>query len=237
MQCYALTPEKRRCANDARDASNYCAAHENENARAFKTSSPNRLNAIFARVRDVLTPAIYDGGKYEVPNWLKDAPTSQVIEHLRTDPDSMARWMAAFVLRKRRAAEAIEPLWHALQNEHTRFVRQQCAVALGKIGTPLVVAPLVEALHHDRDQGVRQACAIALGNLGLPRAVEEIARVLEGEENFFVKWECIIALGQLGDTRVEKLLVRLQAEEIAQVTRDACHDSLTEIRHRDRAIA
>jgi HEAT repeat protein len=128
-------------------------------------------------------------------------------------------------------------LWSILQNDATRYVRQQCAVALGKIGTPLVFAPLVEALNHDRDQGVRQACAIALGNLGLPPAVQEIARVLEVEENIFVKWDCIVALGQLGDTRVEKLLIHLQAEEIAQVIRDACHDSLSEIRQRDRAVA
>ncbi len=237
MQCYALTPEKRRCANDARDASHFCAAHENENTRALKTSPPKRWNGIFARVREVLAPPIYDGGKYDVPKWLNHAPTPQVIEQLRVHPDSMVRWMAAFVLRKRRAAEAMEPLWHALQHDNTRFVRQQCAVALGKIGAPLVFAPLVEALHHDRDQGVRQACAIALGNLGFPRAAPEIARVLEGEENIFVRWECIVALGQLGDKRVEKLLTRLQAEEIAQVIREACKDSLSEIQHQDRATA
>jgi hypothetical protein len=47
----------------------------------------------------------------------------------------------------------------------------------------------------------------------------------------------VIALGQLGDARAEKLLVRLQAEEIAQVIRDACRDSLAEIRQRAGASA
>lgn len=236
MRCFALTADKRRCANDTPDASSYCAVHEN-NVGHEPMTAPNRIGGILARVRGALNPPIYDGGKYEVPKWLNDAPTAQVIEHLRTHPDSMTRWMAAFVLRKRRASEAIEPLWNVLQNDGTRYVRQQCAVALGKIGTPLVFAPLVEALNHDRDQGVRQACAIALGNLGMPPAAEEIARVLEGEENIFVKWDCIVALGQLGDTRVEKLLIRLQAEEIAQVIRDACYDSLSEIRQRGRVVA
>lgn len=237
MQCRALTPEKRRCSNDALEATNYCLAHRDDVLRELSGTAPNRFGGILARVRGAMNPPIYDGGKYDVPRWLNDAPTPQVIEHLLTHPDSMTRWMSAFVLRKRRAVEAIEPLWHVLQNDPTRYVRQQSAVALGKIGTPLVLAPLVEGLNHDRDQGVRQACAIALGNLGLAPAVRELARVLESEENVFVRWDCIVALGQLGDTRVEKLLVRLQAEEIAQVIRDACHDSLSEIRHRDRAVA
>ena len=234
MQCCALTFDKKRCANPARDASYFCDAHQDETARV--SNSPNassRLGGIFSRWRG----GIADGGKFDVPKWLNDLPTPRVIEQLQTHNDSMVRWMAAFVLRKRRDPEAIEALWNVLKYDNTRFVRQQCAVALGKISTPLVFAPLVEALNHDRDQGVRQACAIALGNLGNKDAMDEVARVLEREENIFVKWDCIVALGQLGDTRVEKLLVRLQAEEIAQVVRDACRDSLQEIRSRNRMMA
>lgn len=238
MQCYALTPEKRRCANDAQDVSKFCHAHAGAETGSWN-ENPNgkRMGGILAQVRRAFNSPIYDGGKYEVPKALNDAPTPKVIEHLRGHPDSMMRWMAAFVLRKRRSADATEALWDVLKTDETRFVRQQCAVALGKIGTPLVYAPLIEALNHDRDQGVRQACAIALGNLGVPGTMEEIARVLEREENIFVKWDCIVALGQLGDTRVEKLLLRLQAEEIAQVIRDACRESLAEIRQRNRAMA
>lgn len=239
MQCCALTPDKKRCANFARDASYFCDAHQNETARQAKT--PARRGGIFARWRGNSA----DGGKFDVPKWLNDLPTPRVMEHLQTHPDSIVRWMSAYVLRKRRAPEAIHALWHVLKQDPARFVRQQCAVALGKIGTPLVFAPLVEALNHDRDQSVRQACAIALGNLGDKEAMEEVARVLEQEENIFVKWDCIVALGQLGDpsagsgqiARVEKLLIRLQAEEIAQVIRDACHDSLQEIRSRNRMMA
>lgn len=237
MQCYALTPDKRRCPNDTHDASYFCAAHKSQGAHASYPRSANRLSVLVARVRGALETNNADGGKYAVPDWLQDASTAQVIEHVLSNPDSMTRWMATFVLRKRRAPEAIEPLWNVLKNDSTRFVRQQCAVALGKIGTPLVMTSLIEALNHDRDQGVRQACAVALGNLGLSSAMEEIARVLEQEENVFVKWDCIVALGQLGDTRVEKLLLRLQAEEIAQVIRDACRDSLAEIRQRSRGLA
>lgn len=239
MQCFALTSNKQRCPQLARGATNFCDAHQNQAvAPSNGKSGATRLGGLVARW---FKPS-GDGGKYDVPKWLNDAPTPQVIHHLQTHPDSMARWMAAFVLRKRRASEAIEPLWHALQNDDTRFVRQQCAVALGKIGSPLVFSPLVEALNHDHDAGVRQACAIALGNLALPsnfgnqEAMQEIARVVEREESIFVKWDCIVALGQLGDTRVEKLLLRLQAEEIAQVIRDACREALAEIRQRNRMM-
>jgi HEAT repeat protein len=238
MQCSALTPDRRRCANSALDASRFCAMHVERDVGA-RDENPNgrRLVSLVAQVRRAFQPPIYDGGRYSVPAALNDAPTSVLIEHLKGHPDSMVRWMAAFVLRKRRAADAVDALWDAVKTDEIRFVRQQCAVALGKIGTPVVFAPLVEALNHDPDQGVRQACAIALGNLGYPTAMDEIARALEREENIFVKWDCIVALGQLGDTRVEKLLLRLQAEEIAQVIRDACRDSLSEIRQRNRATA
>jgi hypothetical protein len=103
MRCCALTPEKRRCPNDALDATNYCAAHRDDTARERQATLPNRFGGIFARVRGALNAPIYDGGKYDVPGWLNDAPTALVIEHLCTHPDSMIRWMAAFVLRKRRA--------------------------------------------------------------------------------------------------------------------------------------
>ena len=208
-----------------------------ENANA----SASRWRGMLAKL-SASPNTVPDGGKYEVPKWLNSLTTPQVMTHLQTHSDSMVRWMAAFVLRKRRAAEALDALWYTRQNDPIRFVRQQAAVALGKIGAPAVYAPLVEGLHHDRDPGVREACAIALGNLVLPSnlgnaAVDELVHALAYEENMFVRWACIIALGQLGDARAENPLVRLQAEELAQVTRDACRDSLAEIRQRTRATA
>lgn len=233
MQCRALDEQRFRCKNDAA-ASDYCDAHREAMDRLLGRPSA----AAASRWRGMLgkfaasSVSIPDGAKYDVPKWLNSLSTPQVMERLKDHSDSMVRWMAAFVLRKRRAAEAIDVLWDARQTDPIRFVRQQAAVALGKIGAPAVYAPLVEGLHHDRDPGVREACVIALGNLGNPSAAEEIMRALAVEENVFVRWGCVIALGQLGDARVEKLLVRMQAEEIAQVLRDACGDALAEIRQR-----
>ncbi len=239
MQCRALDEQKFRCPNDA-VASDYCPAHRAAMERRLgKTAalSASRWRVLWNKLA-APSRVVPDGGKYDVPRWLNSLSTPQVIERLQTHPDSMTRWMAAFVLRKRRAAEAFEALWRARQNDPIRFVRQQAAVALGKLDTPAVYAPLVEGLHHDRDPGVREACAIALGNLRFPSnldnpaAVDELVHALSREENVFVRWDCVVALGQLGDARVEKLLTRLQAEEIAQVVRDACRDALAEIRRR-----
>lgn len=238
MQCRALDENKYRCKNDAA-ASAYCDAHRAEMERIVGKITPDsasRLRGLFAKL-SVAPNTVPDGGKYDVPGWLRNAPTPQVIQHLQEHPDSMVRWMAAYVLRKRRATEAFDALWHTRQSDPIRFVRQQAAVALGKLGTPAVYAPLAEGMFHDSDPGVREACVIALGNLGNPAAVAEITRALETEENVFVRWDCVVALGQIADGRVEKLLVRLQAEEIAQVIRDACRDSLAEIRQRERNIA
>jgi len=234
MQCRALTNERKRCPAESAADSAYCAAHRDELEHVVgERASSSRWRAWLDKFLNS-NAQIPDSAKYDVPGWLKNAPTPQVIEHLQTHSDSTARWMSAFVLRKRRAAEAFDALWRARQNDSVRFVRQQSAVALGKIGTPAVYAPLVEGLHHDPDPGVREACAIALGNLGNPAAADEIARALEREENVFVRWDCIVALGQLGDRRVEKLLRRLEAEEIAQALRAACREALQEIRQRER---
>jgi HEAT repeat protein len=236
MQCRALDQQKLRCRNDAA-TSDYCPAHREEMERLIGKPNPvpaSRWRALLGKLAASST-VVPDGGKYDVPKWLNNLPTPQVIQHLQTHSDSMVRWMAAFVLRKRRAPDALDGLWHTRQNDPIRFVRQQTAVALGKLDTPAVYAPLVEGLHHDPDPGVREACAIALGNLGNPAAADEIMHALAREDNVFVRWDCIVALGQLGDARVEKLLMQLQAEEIAQVTRDACRDALAEIRKRASA--
>ena len=94
MQCFALTSDKKRCLNAAIDASAYCDAHRDSVPAAGQNGHSNRLSGIFARMRGALIPPIYDGGKYEIPKWLNDAPTAQVVEYLTTHEDSMARWMA-----------------------------------------------------------------------------------------------------------------------------------------------
>jgi HEAT repeat protein len=234
MQCRGLTDARRRCENAADPVTGYCAEHRDTVAR-LTGRSPNgngdgKLGALMNRLGlDLTRPTIPDGARYDVPGWLWNSATPEVVERLLNDDDSMVRWMAGFTLRKRRAVEAIEPLWRALKSDPVRLVRQQAAVALGKIGTPAVYAALVEGLYHDGDMGVRQACAVALGNLGYRAAAPELVRALEEEESAFVRWDIIVALGQLGDRRVEPLLAQLENEEIAEVVRRACRDARLEL--------
>jgi HEAT repeat protein len=242
MQCRALTAARQRCPDAAAPDADYCAAHAQFPARITgRASNGNGRHGALGRVLnsiqvplglDPMRRAPQDGSRYDVPGWLWNASTAQVIDRLLHDDDSMVRWLAAYTLRKRRALEAIEPLWQVLRQEPVRLVRQQAAVALGKIGTPAVFSPLVEALNYDRDQGVRQACAIALGNLGYPGAVDELARALESETSPFVRWDCVVALGQLGGGEVEPLLAQLEDEEIAEAIRRACRDARAEIKTR-----
>lgn len=238
MQCCALTDDRRRCQRETMASSAYCADHQHvaervERTRTMMHSPGAAVGTILGRWRGgTVRPMVPDDARYDPPEWLRKTSTPDLCDQLLHNPDSLVRWSAAFLLRKRRAVEGIEPLWHALGHDPVRFVRQQAAVAFGKIGTVAVFAPLVEALYHDADQAVRQACAVALGNLGYSAAVQELIRVLERDDNTFVRWDCIIALGQLADRTVEPLLTRVQQQEREFVVRHACNDALREIQRR-----
>lgn len=238
MQCCALTDDRHRCEQEPIASTAYCAEHQRvaeriERTRTMAHSPGAAVGAILGRWRGGPPRSIVpDDARYDPPDWLRKSSTPDLCDHLLHNPDSLVRWSAAFLLRRRRAVDGIEPLWHALVYDSARFVRQQAAVALGKIGTVAVFAPLVEALHYDFDQGVRQACAVALGNLGYSAAVQELIRVLERDDNTFVRWDCIIALGQLADRTVEPLLTRVQQQEREFVVRHACNDALREIQRR-----
>ena len=99
---------------------------------------------------------------------------------------------------------ALAPLVAALRDNDSG-VRQQAAVALGRLGDPRALAPLVAALR-DNDSGVRQQAAAALGWLGDPRAVKPLVAALE-DNKYWVRQQAAAALGRLGDPRAVKPLV------------------------------
>lgn len=232
MRCLGLASDHRRCTADAIGVTGYCGRHQPE---FVQNNAPSvaMANDWLSKLR-VRTPTggVPDDVKYDVPRWLWRSKTPQVVEHLLHDKNSLNRWLAAFTLRKRRDATAIEPLWIALQNDVVSHVRQQAAVALGKIGTHMALAPLVEALWHDVSPGVRQACAIALGNLGNPVAAGDLAEVLKHERAVFVRWDCVLALAQVGDRSSEQLLRDLAESDRAEVVRAASRQALEEIRRK-----
>jgi len=228
-RCFALTPERHRCEQNAINGSGYCAEHAHF-APAITAPQPARgIAQLFLR-RD--SNGVRDDARLSVESSLKRKSTVELAHVLLDDPNMLTRWSAAYALRKRRDPGSIESLWDALHREPVAMVRQQCVVALGKIGTGAVIGPLIEALWHDRDSGVRQASAVALGNLGITHVSRDLLDVLGRENSAFVRWDCVVALGQVGDATAEPPLNKLALTERAQVIRDACRDAIDAIRKR-----
>ncbi len=230
MQCLGLTANRKRCPAPAINETGYCAEHQPRQPVIEAKETETRaglLDKILARPAPHRIP---DDVKHLVVGSLKNKSTAQLCDVLLHDPSVDRRWNAAFALRKRRDPAAIEALWQALHDEPVGLVRQQSAVALGKIGTLEVLNPLIEALWHDRDAGVRQACAVALGNLGYAIASQDLAQVLGRDRATFVRWDCALALGQLGDRTVQGLLEELAQSDPTPVVRNACKEVLEKMK-------
>jgi len=235
MQCRGLTPNRKRCAAQAIDETCFCAEHQLPAQIAERRAEPESRGGLIGK----LLPrpprgGVPDDAKHKVAGSLKNKSTEQVCHELLRNESVDVRWNAAFALRRRRDSSAIESLWQALRDDPVGMVRQQSAVALGKIGTLAVLGPLIEALWHDRDAGVRQACAIALGNLGYQIASKDLAEVLGRDIAVFVRWDCALALGQIGDHTVEGLLNELAASDVSPVVRKACQEAVEEIRKNNK---
>jgi len=103
---------------------------------------------------------------------------------------------------------AIEPLLHALHDEHVS-VRATAARALGIQGERVPVEPLINALH-DPEWRVRTASAQALGRLKNKTPIEPLLPVLH-DENEAVRAAVVWALGAMGKrVPVEHLVTALQ---------------------------
>jgi hypothetical protein len=241
MRCFGLEPNRHRCQRQAITSGSYCAEHERalmpwllEMTNTPDVTGHSGFISVLLRPRHTSSGRIVpDGAKYAVPPSLKNSPTLKVIDHLTNNPSANMRWCAAFVLRKRRDITSIEQLWNSIKNDPAPLVRQQVAVALGKIGTPAVLGPLLEALTHDLDPGVRQASAIAIGNLGYSIAKVDLVNRLANEHVVLVRWDLILALGQIGDTSVESFLTGLAGSERAPALREACLYAIRQIKHRE----
>lgn len=233
MRCSGLTADRKRCAAQAIDETGFCAEHQPTapqiEPRAEAEPRRGLIDKLLARPARGGVP---DDVKHKVDGALKNKSTAEICAVLLQSESTDARWNAAFVLRRRRDSAAIESLWQALRDDPVGMVRQQSAVALGKIGTLAVLSPLIEALWHDRDAGVRQACAIALGNLGYPIASKDLAKVLGRDIAVFVRWDCALALGQIGDQTVAGLLNELATNDASPVVRKACQDAVVEIQRK-----
>ncbi|MSP12476.1 MAG: HEAT repeat domain-containing protein [Chloroflexi bacterium] len=232
--CFGLRADRRRCNNEHLANSLYCADHahldtisKEENGSGGNGKKPGILKFLGKR----RTPP-RDDVNYALPDEFRQASTAQLIERLETDPEDMNRWHCALVLRMRRDPAAVEPLWQALNKDVSRWVRQQCAVALGKIGTFESIPSLVEASWHDPDPGVRQASVISLGNLGFDEAADHLMGPLKQDRNAFVRWDSAQALGNIGTSNAVGPLSEVQETDISPQVKKAAEEALRQLKRR-----
>ncbi len=113
---------------------------------------------------------------------------------------------------------AVEPLIHALKDDH-RWVRENAAVALGKIGDTRSVEPLIHALKDDH-RWVRENAAVALGKIGDTRSVEPLIHALK-DDHRWVREKAAGALGQIGNPRAVEPLFHTLKDKDSYVRKEA----------------
>lgn len=121
------------------------------------------------------------------------------------DPDAGVRARAARILGENREPQAIGALTSLLMDDPDMRVRQQAALALGRIGA---VEPLVDGLQAP-DMQVRLLITQALGSLGDPRAVKPLIVALR-DTHAEVRSQAAFALAKMGEAALEPLLLTLR---------------------------
>ena len=117
-----------------------------------------------------------------------------------------------------RAPLLVEPLIGCLKDGDS-VVRQEAAIALGKIGEP-AVEPLIGCLKDDIWY-VRHQAAIALSNIGDKRAVEPLRERSKTDEEWRVREQAAITLGEIGDEKAIEPLFECLKDEYRDVRREA----------------
>jgi HEAT repeat protein len=130
-----------------------------------------------------------------------------LIKALR-DPDPSARARAAHILGENREPNAAEALKMAMMDDADMTVRNEAAVALGRLG---VVEPLIDALAMP-DARVRLTATQALGQIGDPRGIKPLIVALRDSSNE-VRSHAAFALKKIGAPAVEALLAALRHPE------------------------
>lgn len=128
------------------------------------------------------------------------------------DPDAGVRARAARILGENREPQAIGALTSLLMDDPDMRVRQQAALALGRIGA---VDPLVDGLQAP-DMQVRLLITQALGSIGDPRAIKPLITALR-DTHAEVRSQAAFALTKIGAPAVEPLLLTLRhADPVAR---------------------
>jgi len=108
----------------------------------------------------------------------------------------------------------VEKLIKALDYDRQSYVREDAALALGKLGDEQAVEPLIRVLKDDEEPGVRCAAAEALGKIGDPSAVDPLIETCFDEDKS-VQNMSITALLALGEPAIEGLIAQLGSDSSA----------------------
>jgi hypothetical protein len=114
----------------------------------------------------------------------------------------------------------VDALEEGLRGDSDPFVRECCAVALGKTGSVRSIEPLESALRADGDASVREYSAAALGMIGTDRSVEALDSVLRKDGDLDVRKSCAKALERIGDQiSVARLIAALEDTTVQKEVR------------------
>jgi HEAT repeat protein len=141
----------------------------------------------------------------------------RLIEALKNAKDSIVRAKAVKALGNIKNLSVVEPLIHALKDEHWD-VRRRAAWVLGNMGEP-AVEPLLQALK-DEHWDVRRKAAWALGNISDAKAIGPLIHALRDEYSD-VREEAAWALGNISDIQAIEPLLHALRDEYPDVQRQA----------------
>jgi hypothetical protein len=113
---------------------------------------------------------------------------------------------ASAMLGELNAADAVQPLLHALKKDKSSLIRGRAAYALGRIGAPVAVDPLISTLRIDESAVVRQCAAEALGEIGNSAAIGPLLDVLANDTETVVRSGAAIGLGLFNGVEIDNAL-------------------------------
>ncbi|PSB25871.1 M1 family metallopeptidase [Stenomitos frigidus] len=158
----------------------------------------------------------FDVGNHMLKTVTLEYPVPELKAQLQSDPDPLARIVAAEMLAKKGGLEAVNALTEALTAEHFWGVRVEIAKNLATVKLDQAFSGLLVGLN-DVDARVRRATIEALATIKTNDSYKAIKPIAEkGDASYYVEAAAIRALGSiltssLGETKEEKVLKLLKS--------------------------
>ena len=189
----------------------------------------------------------FDVGNHILKTVTLEYPLPELKVQLRSDPDPLARIVAAEMLAKKGGLEAVNALTNALTTEHFWGVRVEIAKWLATVKLDQAFSGLLAGLN-DADARVRRATIEALATIKTSESYKALKPIAEkGDASYYVEAAAIRALGSiftasLGEAKEEKILNLLKAvlkerQGWNEVVRSGAIGALSQMKTSDSALA